>query len=350
MQICCRSEENEPLWLSVVVIGRNEGETLPALFRSLPRAEDVEWIYVDSLSTDESISIALKHGAKVFSLEADPSLCPASGRCAGTLEAAGRWILYLDGDMVLQKEFVQFIDRLRKEEREMPPGAVGFVGKTCSRFLDESGAVVSSLDNVCLPASFTGKEGTWGRPADYHGGAVLYLRELVLQAGNWNPAVSMLEEIDLYSRIRGLGFHLRALPLPMVDHFTPAIPLQKKLEKNFWPWLKKGAYLGPHQLLVSRLRQKNLGNLIRFYPGPFLVFGGLILSLPGFLIWRPLPLVINGLLALYFAVQKKWYFYLVHLGTVIQFFSGWGAYRPFNIQYRQVERSAGKAIIDHVPS
>ncbi len=344
MQICCRSEGNAPVWLSVVVIGRNEGKTLPALFRSLPRAEDVEWIYVDSLSTDESIGIALEHGANVYSLEANPCLCPASGRCAGTLETAGRWILYLDGDMVLQKEFVEFLHRLRREEGGMPPGTVGFVGKTCSRFLGEGGDIVSSSDNVCLPASFSGEEEPWGRTADYHGGAVLYLREAVLRAGNWDPAVSQLEEIDLYSRIRGLGLQIRAIELPMADHFTPHLPLRSKLQAVLWPWRERGSYLGANQLIMSRLRQGNLGGLIRFYPGPFLVFIGLLLSLPGFFIWKPLPLVMNGLLALYFAVEKKWYYYLVHLGTVIQFFSGWGAYRPFQIQYRQVKESAGKSI------
>jgi glycosyltransferase involved in cell wall biosynthesis len=339
----CRSEQDTPVWLSVVVIGRNEGKTLPALFQSLPAAGDIEWIYVDSLSTDDSIGIGLKHGAKVYSLEADPSLCPASGRCAGTLEAAGRWILYLDGDMVLQKEFIAFLDYLKKEEANMPAQTAGFVGKTCSRFIDQGGLVVSSRDNVCIPARFSGKKGPWGRTADYHGGAVLYLRKAVLQAGNWNPAVSQLEEIDLYSRIRSLGLHVRALSLPMADHFTPLLPLKNKLQAVLLPWHERRTYLGANQLLVSRWRHKNLGSLIRFYPGPFLVFGGLIFSLPGFFIWKPLPLIINGALALYFAVKKKWYFYLVHLGTVIQAFCGWGGYRPFDLSYRQVKGAAGNS-------
>ncbi|NLA27671.1 MAG: glycosyltransferase, partial [Firmicutes bacterium] len=261
------AERGGSVWLSIVVIGRNEGKTLPALFQSLPGGRDVERIFVDSLSTDGSVEIALEHGIKVYSLEEDPLLCPASGRYAGTLEAKGKWVLYLDGDMVLQREFYSFLERLREEEGELPAQAAGFVGKTRSYFMDEQGDIVSTVDNVCLPALFSGREGPWGKAADYHGGAVLYLRELVLQAGNWNPAVSMLEEIDLYSRIRGLGFHIRALPLPMADHYTALLPLKKKLERNFWPWMKKGAYPGPNQLLRSRLRQKNLGNLIRFYPG-----------------------------------------------------------------------------------
>ena len=341
MDKCCRPREEDSPWLTVVVIGRNEAERLPALFPSLPPRAGVEWIYVDSRSGDRSVEIALKHGARVYLMEPHPSLCAASGRYAGTLEARGRWILYLDGDMVLQGEFVHFLDRLREGEAELPPGAVGFVGKTRSLFLDGEGALLSSSDNVCLPAGRRSLRGRWGRPADYHGGAVLYLREAVLQAGNWDPAVSQLEEIDLYSRIRSLGFHIRALDLPMADHFTPKHSLRNRLGAILWPWRERGAYLGANQLISSRLRQKNLAGLIRFYPGPFLLLGGLFLSLPAYFIWRPLPLLLQGLLALYFAAVKKWHYYLVHLGTVIQFFSRWGAYRPFTPAYRPVKGATG---------
>ena len=87
---------------------------------------------------------------------------------------------------------------------------------------------------------------------------VLYLRKAVLQAGNWDPAVSRLEEIDLYSRIRSLGFHIRALDLPMADHFTDHLPLGSKLGAVLWPWRERCSYLGANQLISSRLRQKDV--------------------------------------------------------------------------------------------
>ena len=325
-------------WLSIVIIGRNESRWLPGLFRSLPGGPGIEWIYVDSLSSDNSVEIAISCGASAFAQEPHLSLCASSGRHVGTLEASGRWILYLDGDMQLSPEFCEFLDQL-KEAGVLPEGVRGFVGKTRNRYYDTRGNFVSERDNVCLPARRPGKVEDWGSPASYHGGAVLYLREAVLQAGNWNPAVSQLEEIDLYSRIRGRGWHIRALDLPMADHFTPHLSRREKLRPIIFPWKGEKTFFGPGQLFTARLREKSLASLARYYPYPFLVFGAIVLTVPALMVWRPLPLILHGALALYFALTKKWYFYLVHLGTVIQTLAGARTYHPFQPRYRPVERT-----------
>ena len=49
--------KGDQYWLSVVVIGRNEGRHLAALFASLPSGADIEWLYVDSQSEDDSVSV-----------------------------------------------------------------------------------------------------------------------------------------------------------------------------------------------------------------------------------------------------------------------------------------------------
>ena len=62
------------LKLSVVVIGRNEGTRLERCFQSLremhPIDGGVEWIYVDSASTDQSVAYARAQGAQVIELRA----------------------------------------------------------------------------------------------------------------------------------------------------------------------------------------------------------------------------------------------------------------------------------------
>ena len=324
------------IWLSIVVIGRDESRWLPGLFRSLPAAPDTEWLYIDSRSTDSSAAIALKSGARVFSLHDHRSLCPASGRYTGTLLARGKWILYLDGDMLLCEEFAAFLADLRAGEATLPGAAAGFVGKTRSIFLSETGEQLYTRDDVCLTARPRGHDRIWGSPADYHGGAVLYRRQVVLDAGNWNPAVSQLEEIDLYSRVRGLGYRVFALEKPMADHFTPRHSLKRKMQILFMPWMGEKKYHGAGQLLVSRLKARSLSNLVRYYPGPFIVFGGLAAALPCFLLWKPLPLLLNGAIALYFGLRKRWYFYLVHLGTIIQALCGLRSYSPFKPHYTPV--------------
>ncbi len=328
------------LFLTVVVIGRNEEARLPALFASLPSEKDVEWIYVDSRSQDNSLDLALGQGAKVF-LVAEGSVCgPATGRYIGTLEARGRWILYLDGDMVLAPDFLTLLQRLREkgESSSGPPGGTaGFVGRTVNRYLDAAGRTSAVRDAYILTDREAGGLEDWGNPASYHGGAVLYKRRWVLSAGNWNPAVCQLEEIDLYSRVRAAGGTVRALDLPMVDHYTVHTGLGQKLKMNFFPRYGGKDLHGAGQVVAARFREGSFFSFVRYYPYPFLVLAGLLLAPPAYLLWPPLPLIMNLAIAILVGRARKWYYYLVYLGNLIQIVRGLGRYRPFNPVYSRVE-------------
>ncbi|MGM0653488.1 MAG: glycosyltransferase family 2 protein [Bacillota bacterium] len=348
--------KNEDCWLSVVVIGRNEARRLPELFVSLPEGSEIEWLYIDSRSSDNSIDLALAFGAKVFLVDEDSVYAPGTGRYIGTLEARGRWILYLDGDMVLRSEFKRFLERLRSEELQSdqakaglgkanttgkvapPRNTAGFVGHTRNLYLDSEGRVLAERDYVVLAKEETGPLENWGKEAHYHGGAVLYRRRAVLEAGNWNPAVYQLEEVDLYSRIKACGSRLRAIDLPMVDHLTPYLSQKDKFLLNFLPrWREKKLY-GAGQVVAARLRQGNLLQFIRIYPYPFIIAAGL-LTVPLIFIWPLLPLFINLAIAVVIGLLKrKWYFYLVYLGNLLQILRGLGRYRPSTPGYQQIKQ------------
>jgi len=328
--------KQEEFWLSIVIIGRNEALNLPALFKSLPRGEDIEWIYVDSNSTDNSIRIALKYGAKVYRIEENSVYGPSTGRFVGTREAAGRWILYLDGDMVLEKEFKEFIKRLKREEEKMPESTAGFVGRTRNILLDSLGKVVGESDYVVIPQREMGPVEKWGRVAAYHGGAVLYRRELVLKARSWNPAVYQLEEIDLYSRIRSLKGVVRALDIPMVVHRTPQMSVGERLKQNFLPQYKGKKLYGAGQVVAAHLETGTLAGFIRSYPHPFIILAGLVLT-PIFSYFHPyLPLTINLAIAIWIGLRKKWYFYFVYLGNILQMVYGITRYKPFELRYTRI--------------
>jgi glycosyltransferase involved in cell wall biosynthesis len=323
-------------WLSIVIIGCNEGENLPRLFKSLPQDEAIEWIYVDSRSKDDSVSIALQKGARVYLVEEESVYAPATGRHIGTREAAGHWLLYLDGDMALEDQFKKFITGLRREEL-IPPHTGGFVGRTRNICLTDSGAIEAERDYVTLSRREMGPPESWGRPATYHGGAVLYRRTAVLEAGNWNPAVSQLEEVDLCSRISARGWTLRAVDLPMVRHYTPYHSFSERMKLNFsLHWSDKRPY-GAGEVVAARCREDSLRHFVRYYPYPFLVFAGLVTAPFFYLIWPPLPLLLNFLLAAWICRRKKWYYYLVYLGNLVQMARGIGRYRPFEPAYREVK-------------
>src|SRR5580698_9159558 len=92
------------LLISVVVIGRNEGERLRRCLQSvLSMAHDnfqTEIIYVDSGSTDGSVSLAEAMGAKAIALQPERPTA-ALGRNAGWRLATGSIVLFLDGDTIL---------------------------------------------------------------------------------------------------------------------------------------------------------------------------------------------------------------------------------------------------------
>ncbi len=341
------------VWLSIVVIGRNEEEHLPGLFRSLPRDEGIEWIYIDSCSDDQSITIALNHGARVYQVEENSVYAPGTGRYVGTLEARGDWVLYLDGDMKLRNEFVLFIEKLRaatagteenkqganciaKNRSRLPEEVAAFVGRTRNIFFNKKGEVTAECDYAVLSAREMGADEAWGKTAAYHGGAVLYRRDMVIKAGNWNPALYQLEEIDLFSRVRASGGTLRAVDLPMVDHYTPYLSFRERLLLNFLPQWQGKKLIGAGQVVAARLKEGGLLSFIRIYPYPFIVFGGLLLSPLLFFIWPPLFLLVNLLIAIWIGLTKKWYFYLVYLGNLLQIFRGIRHYRRFTPSYKEI--------------
>jgi len=101
-------DPREPV-ISVVVIGRNEGERLEHCLRSVQAADTggraVELIYVDSDSTDGSPERAQRVGARVLRVQPTrPSA--AIGRNAGWRVATGSHVLFLDGDTVLERDFI----------------------------------------------------------------------------------------------------------------------------------------------------------------------------------------------------------------------------------------------------
>jgi glycosyltransferase involved in cell wall biosynthesis len=339
------------VWLSIVVIGRNEEEHLPGLLRSLPRDEGIELIYIDSCSDDQSVTIALDHGARVYLVDKNSVYAPGTGRYIGTFEARGDWILYLDGDMTLRNEFVLFIEKLRaatagtkeneqganciaKNRSRLPDEVAAFVGRTRNIFLNNQGEVTAERDYAVLSAREMGPADDWGKPAAYHGGAVFYRRDMVLKAGNWNPALYQLEEIDLFSRVRASGGILRAVDLPMADHYTPYLSIRERLLVNFLPqWQGKKLY-GAGQVVAARLKEGGLFSFILIYPYPFIVFSGLVLSPLLFFVWPPLPLLVNLAIALWIGLTKKWYFYLVYLGNLLQIFRGIRYYKRFTPSYK----------------
>jgi len=192
--------------ISVVVIGRNEGERLRRCLQSVAAADwrdlAYETIYVDSQSSDSSLSVAQAVGARCLVVQ-DASPCAAKARNLGWRAARGEFILFLDGDTELAPGFgLAALAALSDtavcaawgHRRESNPSQSVY-----TRVLD--------LD--------------WLYPAGrslYFGGDVLVRRQALVEVDGFDPTLKAGEEPELCARLRARGWQIEHLDEPMTRH------------------------------------------------------------------------------------------------------------------------------------
>lgn len=96
--------------LSIVVIARNEEERIEACLKSCNFGDEL--ILLDSGSTDKTVEIAKRNGARVVAVKSGNF---AEIRNLGMQEAKGEWVLYVDADERVLKP-------LQDEIRELAAG------------------------------------------------------------------------------------------------------------------------------------------------------------------------------------------------------------------------------------
>ena len=201
-----RFSDNAQPALSIVVIGRNEGQRLSSCLESIKRARGVavnEVIYVDSASTDGSSELALQHGATVIVVRPERPTA-AIGRNAGWRCAVSDFILFLDGDTVLHPDFAMVACGALAQDpslaatwghrREIHPQASIY-----NRILD--------LDWI-YPPGFT----------EFCGGDVMMRRKILVDTGGFDESLIAGEEPELCRRIRARGYRMLHIDCPMTGH------------------------------------------------------------------------------------------------------------------------------------
>ncbi|MGA9722984.1 MAG: glycosyltransferase [Candidatus Binatus sp.] len=192
--------------LSVVVIGRNEGNRLVRCLESVAAMRQVgrapELIYVDSASSDGSLERAAQLGAEVISVT-PLRLSPAVGRNAGWHAARGAIVLFLDGDMTVMPDFVE------RTIVEFADPKVGIVFGDCRESNPQGSIYIRILDlDWIVPVG----------PVEYCGGAALIRRDLLERVGGYNENLIAAEDTELCSRVRAIGYTILHVDRLMVRH------------------------------------------------------------------------------------------------------------------------------------
>mgnify|MGYP001548860409 FL=1 len=198
-------ESMEPL-VSVVVIGRNEGERLVNCLASVNRVPQdgfrIELIYVDSSSSDGSPARARSLGANVIEIDPEqPSA--ATGRNAGWRASRGEFVLFLDGDTTLHNGFIR-----RALDAIGEPQVAVVWGHRRERAPEQSIYVRAlDLDWVYPPGN-----------SAFCGGDALMRRDALLHVDGFDDTLIAGEEPELCRRLRACNYRIIHIDAPMTQH------------------------------------------------------------------------------------------------------------------------------------
>ncbi|PWC19119.1 hypothetical protein DDT52_12520 [Brenneria roseae subsp. roseae] len=204
--------DNSRISISFVVIGLNEEVSLDGCFQSITKAiskldrAEYEIIYVDSGSSDRSVDIARGvRNCKIFKLTKNRSASAA--RKVGELNAKYNYILFLDGDMLLDVSFLENIF----SENILSDSTVGCIGlrqeNTFNYFRNEFEIKTKdfyknkNMSNV-----------------KHIGGAFLVRRDVLIKSGGFQPDQIMWEEQLVLSNIMSLGYNIKCINIPFIIH------------------------------------------------------------------------------------------------------------------------------------
>ncbi|WP_096388812.1 glycosyltransferase [Halopenitus persicus] len=214
--------------LSVVIVTYNEEERVRACIESVLDACDslseFEVILVDSNSTDRTVEYAVEYPITVLRIPSDDLTTPGAGRYVGTQAARGESILFVDGDMTVEKNW------LSHAREYIARNGVAAVDGYLNRLPDET--TIHEVDAVR--------------------GTALYDAASLRSVGGFDPQLRSLEDIHLGFLLTDAGYRLLRLPEVAARHPEPPT-----LHEPFRRW-SRGYAFGPGQVLRRSVRSPKL--------------------------------------------------------------------------------------------
>jgi len=194
--------------IGVVVIGRNEGERLGRCLRSVS-SPSIPVVYVDSGSTDSSISLAKNLGAEVVQLDTDVPFTAGRARNVGFAKLL---------EIHPETQFVQFLDGDCELDAGWLPAATAFLeshseyaivcGRRKERFPEQT--VYNALCDMEWDTDV-------GEAASC-GGDFLARADTFSAIGGFESSLIAGEEPEMCYRIRSLGWRIYRIDKPMALH------------------------------------------------------------------------------------------------------------------------------------
>lgn len=213
--------------ISFIVIGKNEGWKITSCIKSIEdcikqnQISDFEIIYVDSSSTDDSISRVKEFPAvKIFIINGE--INAAVARNCGFEVSKGHVLFFIDGDMEITKDFLPIVFESDKLKFDFVTGQFinNYYNSEWKYEFSENyhiDLVKDSVDSVT-------------------GGIFLIKREIYQKVNGMNNIFKISQDIDLGLRLRKIGYPILRKKEVIAKHHTI-----NYLDKNrMWKDLLRG--------------------------------------------------------------------------------------------------------------
>ena len=227
--------------VTFVVIAKNEASFIGACIESLIALNflDKQIILVNSNSDDGTLYIMLEYEKKYENIYVVNSYRKgaAAARNCGAALAEKEFIFFIDGDVEIQKKF---IDSAFKEfDERKTTGAIA--GKLAEKIYDVN-------CKSCLRTSEDRYNRNYRKYVKSFGGIFIVRREVAASVGRWDESLICHEDTDYALRVRLFG-RLVALPEPMGTHNTVAY------EDRMLDMLRDGYFCGLGSFIKKYLTQ-----------------------------------------------------------------------------------------------
>jgi GT2 family glycosyltransferase len=194
--------------VGIVIIGRNEGERLRRCLESA-RGGGLTMVYVDSGSTDDSVTCARAMGSGVVELDTSRPFSAARARNEGFEQlrqfAPGlRMVQFVDGDCELSEDWLEraasFLDGR--------PDVAGVCGRLRERHPEQS------VYNRLADLEWNGEIGE----IKACGGIAMIRTDAFATVGGFDPSIIAAEDDELCLRIRQGGWKIFRIEAEMARH------------------------------------------------------------------------------------------------------------------------------------
>jgi glycosyltransferase involved in cell wall biosynthesis len=244
--------------LGIVVIGRNEGERLIGCLASA-RAHAQDIVYVDSGSTDGSVTVAERLGVSVVRLDLAQPFTAARARNAGAaalkaLQPNVRFVQFVDGDCTLVDGWLDAAIAFMEQHKD--------VAVVCGR-RRERRPETSVYNRLC--------DLEWDTPigeAEACGGDAVVRLEAFEMAGGFRPQLIAGEEPELCVRLREKGWRIWRLDADMTRHDAAMI--------RFSQWWLRAVRSGYGYAQVFQLHRNSQFPIYRKETARAVLWGGLL--------------------------------------------------------------------------